>query len=131
MRRYIATPVPPPPAYAEPGCRQRCAPDDPDWPPQFHTDNSWPAAGLAYATCYPPNPSRPRLLRQCTRRSPRDGPGRRVKCITRSIAETIEADLGNVGLLRPDSPITAPMQDVDGLLAELQVNAHRGTRLPG
>ena len=36
------------------------------------------------------------------------------------IAETIEADLGNVALLRRMLKITAPMQDVDALLAELR-----------
>ena len=36
------------------------------------------------------------------------------------IAETIEADLGNVALLRRMLKITAPSQDVDALLAELR-----------
>jgi predicted unusual protein kinase regulating ubiquinone biosynthesis (AarF/ABC1/UbiB family) len=43
-----------------------------------------------------------------------------VKVQYPGIAETIEADLGNVALLRRMLRVTAPSQDVDGLLAELR-----------
>jgi predicted unusual protein kinase regulating ubiquinone biosynthesis (AarF/ABC1/UbiB family) len=43
-----------------------------------------------------------------------------VKVQYPGIAETIEADLGNVGLLRRMLKISAPQQDVDALLAELR-----------
>jgi predicted unusual protein kinase regulating ubiquinone biosynthesis (AarF/ABC1/UbiB family) len=49
-----------------------------------------------------------------------DGRAVAVKVQYPGIAETIEADLGNVALLRRMLKITAPMQDVDALLAELR-----------
>ena len=49
-----------------------------------------------------------------------DGRAVAVKVQYPGIAETIEADLGNVALLRRMLRITAPSQDVDSLLAELR-----------
>ena len=49
-----------------------------------------------------------------------DGRAVAVKVQYPGIAETIEADLGNVALLRRMLKITAPSQDVDALLAELR-----------
>jgi predicted unusual protein kinase regulating ubiquinone biosynthesis (AarF/ABC1/UbiB family) len=49
-----------------------------------------------------------------------DGRAVAVKVQYPGIAETIEADLGNVGLLRRMLKITAPSQDVDALLEELR-----------
>jgi predicted unusual protein kinase regulating ubiquinone biosynthesis (AarF/ABC1/UbiB family) len=49
-----------------------------------------------------------------------DGRAVAVKVQYPGIAETIEADLGNVSLLRRMLRLTAPSQDVDGLLAELR-----------
>jgi predicted unusual protein kinase regulating ubiquinone biosynthesis (AarF/ABC1/UbiB family) len=49
-----------------------------------------------------------------------DGRAVAVKVQYPGIAETIEADLGNVRLLRRMLQITAPSQDVDALLAELR-----------
>ena len=49
-----------------------------------------------------------------------DGRAVAVKVQYPGIAETIEADLGNVALLRRMLKITAPRQDVDALLAELR-----------
>jgi len=49
-----------------------------------------------------------------------DGRAVAVKVQYPGIAETIEADLGNVALLRRMVKITAPSQDVDALLAELR-----------
>jgi predicted unusual protein kinase regulating ubiquinone biosynthesis (AarF/ABC1/UbiB family) len=49
-----------------------------------------------------------------------DGRAVAVKVQYPGIAETIEADLGNVALLRRMLKITVPSQDVDGLLAELR-----------
>src|SRR5262249_16006928 len=50
----------------------------------------------------------------------RDGRAVAVKVQYPGIAETIEAGLGNVGLLRRMLKITAPSQDVDALIAELR-----------
>jgi predicted unusual protein kinase regulating ubiquinone biosynthesis (AarF/ABC1/UbiB family) len=50
----------------------------------------------------------------------RDGRAVAVKVQYPGIAETIEADLGNVALLRRMLKITAPSQDVDALVAELR-----------
>jgi predicted unusual protein kinase regulating ubiquinone biosynthesis (AarF/ABC1/UbiB family) len=49
-----------------------------------------------------------------------DGRAVAVKVQYPGIAETIEADLGNVALLRRMLRITAPAQDVDALLGELR-----------
>ena len=49
-----------------------------------------------------------------------DGRAVAVKVQYPGIAETIAADLGNVALLRRMLRITAPAQDVDGLIAELR-----------
>jgi predicted unusual protein kinase regulating ubiquinone biosynthesis (AarF/ABC1/UbiB family) len=49
-----------------------------------------------------------------------DGRAVAVKVQYPGIAETIEADLGNVALLRRMLKITAPAQDVDALLTELR-----------
>jgi predicted unusual protein kinase regulating ubiquinone biosynthesis (AarF/ABC1/UbiB family) len=57
---------------------------------------------------------------QVHRAMTRDGRAVAVKVQYPGIAETIEADLGNVALLRKMLRIMAPRQDVDALLAELR-----------
>src|SRR5437899_1154865 len=67
-----------------------------------------------------PEPIAAASIGQVHRAITRDGRAVAVKVQYPGIAETIEADLGNVGLLRRMLKITAPMQDVDALLAELR-----------
>ena len=67
-----------------------------------------------------PEPIAAASIGQVHRAITRDGRAVAVKVQYPGIAETIEADLGNVALLRRMLKITAPMQDVDALLAELR-----------
>ena len=67
-----------------------------------------------------PEPIAAASIGQVHRAITRDGRAVAVKVQYPGIAETIAADLGNVALLRRMLKITAPMQDVDALLAELR-----------
>jgi predicted unusual protein kinase regulating ubiquinone biosynthesis (AarF/ABC1/UbiB family) len=67
-----------------------------------------------------PSPIAAASIGQVHRAMTRDGRAVAVKVQYPGIAETIEADLGNVGLLRKMLRIMAPSQDVAGLLAELR-----------
>jgi len=73
----------------------------------------------AFAT-WDPVPIAAASIGQVHRAITLDGRAVAVKVQYPGIAETIEADLGNVALLRRMLKITAPSQDVDGLLAELR-----------
>ena len=73
----------------------------------------------AFAT-WDPEPIAAASIGQVHRAITLDGRAVAVKVQYPGIAETIEADLGNVGLLRRMLKITAPSQDVDALLAELR-----------
>jgi predicted unusual protein kinase regulating ubiquinone biosynthesis (AarF/ABC1/UbiB family) len=73
----------------------------------------------AFAT-WDPEPIAAASIGQVHRAITRDGQAVAVKVQYPGIAETIEADLGNVALLRRMLRITAPSQDVDALLAELR-----------
>ena len=72
----------------------------------------------AFAT-WDPEPIAAASIGQVHRAITHDGRAVAVKVQYPGIAETIEADLGNVALLRRMLKITAPSQDVDALLAEL------------
>jgi len=67
-----------------------------------------------------PDPIAAASIGQVHRAITHDGRAVAVKVQYPGIAETIAADLGNVALLRRMLKITAPMQDVDALLAELR-----------
>jgi predicted unusual protein kinase regulating ubiquinone biosynthesis (AarF/ABC1/UbiB family) len=67
-----------------------------------------------------PDPIAAASIGQVHRAISHDGRAVAVKVQYPGIAETIAADLGNVALLRRMLKITAPMQDVDALLAELR-----------
>jgi predicted unusual protein kinase regulating ubiquinone biosynthesis (AarF/ABC1/UbiB family) len=67
-----------------------------------------------------PEPIAAASIGQVHRAITHDGRAAAVKVQYPGIAETIEADLGNVALLRRMLKITAPSQDVDALLAELR-----------
>ncbi len=67
-----------------------------------------------------PEPIAAASIGQVHRAITRDGRAVAVKVQYPGIAETIEADLGNVALLRRMLRVTAPSQDVDALLAELR-----------
>ncbi len=73
----------------------------------------------AFAT-WDPVPIAAASIGQVHRAITLDGRAVAVKVQYPGIAETIEADLGNVALLRRMLKITAPSQDVDALLAELR-----------
>jgi predicted unusual protein kinase regulating ubiquinone biosynthesis (AarF/ABC1/UbiB family) len=73
----------------------------------------------AFAT-WDPEPIAAASIGQVHRAITHDGRAVAVKVQYPGIAETIEADLGNVGLLRRMLKISAPSQDVDALLAELR-----------
>ena len=73
----------------------------------------------AFAT-WDPEPIAAASIGQVHRAITHDGRAVAVKVQYPGIAETIEADLGNVALLRRMLKITAPIQDVDALLAELR-----------
>ncbi len=67
-----------------------------------------------------PEPIAAASIGQVHRAITHDGRAVAVKVQYPGIAETIAADLGNVALLRRMLRITAPAQDVDGLIAELR-----------
>jgi predicted unusual protein kinase regulating ubiquinone biosynthesis (AarF/ABC1/UbiB family) len=73
----------------------------------------------AFAT-WDPEPIAAASIGQVHRAITHDGRAVAVKVQYPGIAETIEADLGNVSLLRRMLKITAPAQDVDALIAELR-----------
>jgi predicted unusual protein kinase regulating ubiquinone biosynthesis (AarF/ABC1/UbiB family) len=73
----------------------------------------------AFAT-WDPEPIAAASIGQVHRAITRDGRAVAVKVQYPGIAETIEADLGNVALLRRMLKVTAPSQDVDALIAELR-----------
>ena len=73
----------------------------------------------AFAT-WDPEPIAAASIGQVHRAITHDGRAVAVKVQYPGIAETIEADLGNVALLRRMLKITVPSQDVDALLAELR-----------
>jgi predicted unusual protein kinase regulating ubiquinone biosynthesis (AarF/ABC1/UbiB family) len=73
----------------------------------------------AFAT-WDPEPIAAASIGQVHRAITLDGRAVAVKVQYPGIAETIEADLGNVALLRRMLKISAPSQDVDALLAELR-----------
>jgi predicted unusual protein kinase regulating ubiquinone biosynthesis (AarF/ABC1/UbiB family) len=73
----------------------------------------------AFAT-WDPQPIAAASIGQVHRAITHDGRAVAVKVQYPGIAETIEADLGNVALLRRMLKITAPSQDVESLLAELR-----------
>jgi predicted unusual protein kinase regulating ubiquinone biosynthesis (AarF/ABC1/UbiB family) len=66
-----------------------------------------------------PEPIAAASIGQVHRAITHEGRAVAVKVQYPGIAETIEADLGNVALLRPMLKITAPAQDAGALLAEL------------
>jgi predicted unusual protein kinase regulating ubiquinone biosynthesis (AarF/ABC1/UbiB family) len=67
-----------------------------------------------------PEPIAAASIGQVHRAITRDGRAVAVKVQYPGIAETIEADLGNVALVRRMLKITAPAQDFDALIAELR-----------
>jgi predicted unusual protein kinase regulating ubiquinone biosynthesis (AarF/ABC1/UbiB family) len=67
-----------------------------------------------------PEPIAAASIGQVHRAITRDGQAVAVKVQYPGIAETMAADLDNVALLRRMLRITAPSQDVDGLIAELR-----------
>jgi hypothetical protein len=97
-------------------------PEDADHGPEGHHPGS-PRLGApperAFAT-WGPEPIAAASIGQVHRAITHDGHAVAVKVQYPGIAETIEADLGNVALLRPMLKITAPAQDAGALLAELR-----------
>ncbi len=94
-------------------------PMSPELAAQVVTEELGRPPDLAFAT-WDPEPIAAASIGQVHRAITRDGRAVAVKVQYPGIAETIEADLGNVALLRRMLKITAPMQDVDALLAELR-----------
>ena len=68
-----------------------------------------------------PEPIAAASIGQVHRAVTRDGRAVAVKVQYPGIREMIEADLGNVALIRRLLKVAAPKQDVDGLIAELRV----------
>ena len=77
-----------------------------------------------------PEPIAAASIGQVHRAITKDGQAVAVKVQYPGIAETMAADLDNVALLRRMLRITAPSQDVDGLISELRERVAGGTRLP-
>ena len=94
-------------------------PMSPDLAARVITEELGQPPDRAFAT-WDPEPIAAASIGQVHRAITRDGRAVAVKVQYPGIAETIEADLGNVALLRRMLKITAPMQDVDALLAELR-----------
>ena len=94
-------------------------PMSPELAAQVITEELGQPPDQAFAT-WDPEPIAAASIGQVHRAITRDGRAVAVKVQYPGIAETIEADLGNVALLRRMLKITAPMQDVDALLAELR-----------
>jgi predicted unusual protein kinase regulating ubiquinone biosynthesis (AarF/ABC1/UbiB family) len=67
-----------------------------------------------------PDPIAAASIGQVHRAITREGQAVAVKVQYPGIRETIEADLGNVALIRRLLKVAAPRQDVDGLIAELR-----------
>src|SRR2546429_6153237 len=94
-------------------------PMSPELAAQVITEELGRPPDRAFAT-WDPEPLAAASIGQVHRAITRDGRAVAVKVQYPGIAETIEADPGNVALLRRMLKITAPMQDVDALLAELR-----------
>ncbi len=94
-------------------------PMSPELAAQVITEELGQPPERAFAT-WDPEPIAAASIGQVHRAITLDGRAVAVKVQYPGIAETIEADLGNVALLRRMLKITAPRQDVDALLAELR-----------
>jgi len=94
-------------------------PMSPELAAQVVTEELGLPPGRAFRT-WDPEPIAAASIGQVHRAITHDGRAVAVKVQYPGIAETIEADLGNVALLRRMVKITAPSQDVDALLAELR-----------
>ena len=94
-------------------------PMSPELAAQVITEELGAPPGEVFAT-WDPEPIAAASIGQVHRAITHDGRAVAVKVQYPGIAETIEADLGNVALLRRMLKITAPQQDVDALLAELR-----------
>jgi predicted unusual protein kinase regulating ubiquinone biosynthesis (AarF/ABC1/UbiB family) len=94
-------------------------PMSPELAAQVVTEELGRPPDRAFAT-WDPEPIAAASIGQVHRAITRDGRAVAVKVQYPGIAETIEADLGNVALLRRMLKITAPSQDVDALIAELR-----------
>src|SRR6266550_3297296 len=94
-------------------------PMSPELAAQVVTEELGQPPDLAFAT-WDPEPIAAASIGQVHRAITRDGRAVAVKVQYPGIAETIEADLGNVGLLRRMLKIAAPAQDVDAVLSELR-----------
>ena len=94
-------------------------PMSPELAAQVITEELGQPPERAFAT-WDPEPIAAASIGQVHRAITFDGRAVAVKVQYPGIAETIEADLGNVALLRRMLKITAPSQDVDALLAELR-----------
>jgi len=94
-------------------------PMSPELAAQVVTEELGLSPERAFAT-WDPEPIAAASIGQVHRAITHDGRAVAVKVQYPGIAETIEADLGNVALLRRMLKITAPSQDVDALLAELR-----------
>ena len=94
-------------------------PMSPELAAQVVTEELGQPPERAFAT-WDPEPIAAASIGQVHRAITHDGRAVAVKVQYPGIAETIEADLGNVALLRRMLKITAPRQDVDALLAELR-----------
>ena len=94
-------------------------PMSPELAAQVITEELGQPPERAFAT-WDPEPIAAASIGQVHRAITHDGRAVAVKVQYPGIAETIEADLGNVALLRRMLKITAPSQDVDALLAELR-----------
>jgi predicted unusual protein kinase regulating ubiquinone biosynthesis (AarF/ABC1/UbiB family) len=104
-------------------------PMSPDLAAQVITEELGLPPERAFAV-WDPEPIAAASIGQVHRAITHDGRAAAVKVQYPGIAETMEADLGNVALLRPMLKITAPAQDAGALLAELNGPGHRGARLP-
>ena len=94
-------------------------PMSPELAAQVITEELGQPPERVFAT-WDPEPIAAASIGQVHRAITLDGRAVAVKVQYPGIAETIEADLGNVALLRRMLKISAPQQDVDALLAELR-----------
>ena len=94
-------------------------PMSPELAAQVITEELGQPPEQAFAT-WDPEPIAAASIGQVHRAITHDGRAVAVKVQYPGIAETIEADLGNVALLRRMLKVTAPAQDVDALIAELR-----------
>ena len=104
-------------------------PMSPELAAQVITEELGQPPERVFAT-WDPEPIAAASIGQVHRAITRDGRAVAVKVQYPGIAETIEADLGNVALLRRMLKITAPSQDVDALAGRAEGTRHRGARLP-